>query len=331
MTMSHLRNLMRNGLIAVIACVATAAHAGTITVTSPTDSAFVGANNTVRFNITGSVVEVRVTGTVTGPGGPFTTFDNRFTPDSDGRVTGSFELNFNQSSPEGTYTIQLNATEPGNPYNTPPLISVTLDRTRPKFLQVNPLNNSFVKGVVPIRVNVKEPNFKEAKVEVNGASIPNNVVTSLINGGFTVNWDTTLIENDGEQTINLKIKDLADNEETQGLTVTLDRRAPVVTIQQPVSTVQLPPKSNVSVAIGLSDIGGTVDATGVDVVARTTGGQFITRISRVSYRNISAGQFSWTGRLRWRGSLPKEFKIVVTAIDRAGNSALVQEVLVRYR
>src|SRR6266568_2808834 len=94
-------------LFALLCLLATAlaSAVGTLTVTSPTDGAFLGANNTLSFNIAGAAVEVQVTVTITGPGGTTTIGPTPFTPDTEGRITGTIPVNFSQSSPEGPYTI----------------------------------------------------------------------------------------------------------------------------------------------------------------------------------------------------------------------------------
>jgi hypothetical protein len=50
----------------------------------------------------------------------------------------------------------------------------------------------------------------------------------------------------------------------------------------------------------------------------------------VPRRSVSSNgtKVTWTGRLRITASIPDQFKIIVEAIDRAGNVAVVQEVTV---
>ena len=76
---------------------------------------------------------------------------------------------------------------------------------------------------------------------------------------------------------------------------------------------------------------GTVDVTGIDVIARKLDGTYIGRVARESYRVSTGVTMRWSGRLRYKKSLPSQFKIVVSAVDRAGNTAVTQEVTVRYR
>lgn len=318
-----LMRMVRAALALLVLSVATFAAAGTLTVTSPTDGAFVGANNTLRFLIRGANLEVTVRAQITGPAGT-TSVEGRFTPNPQGDIDNSLPLNFSSSNPEGEYTIVVTATEPGNPYNSE-VRTVTLDLTKPKFVQFSPLPGSYVKGVVPINVRLDEPNVKEWRVQVNGQDIPNNSGTT---DEFTVLWDTTNIEFDGPQSITITAKDLADNSDTRTIDVTLDRVRPVINILYPRSDTNIRPRTTLSVVIDVLDASSSsVDVTGLDVIVRRLDGTFITRVARTSIRP-SGNAIRWSGRIRWRnGMLPRQFKIVVTAIDRAGNTATPQEVI----
>lgn len=318
--------------VAVMGLLGTAfSIAQTFTVTSPTAGSFIGLNNQIKFNINGATLEVRVDVVATGPGGVQFTNTGRFTPDGENRINDQLPLNFSQGSPEGDYTIVVTATEPGNTY-TPVTINVTLDVTKPKFLQFNPVANTFVNGIVPIRVSVLEPNFRDYRVQVDGQDIPNNTGTVLTGGEFVVNWDTTGIEFDGTKTISIRLRDQAENEENRSFEVILDRVSPVVAVVQPRSDVLLAAKSNVSVAIDIFDGNpSSVHISGVDVVARKLDGTFLDRVAVQSFRNTGGNTNRWTGRLRYKASRGKTFKLVVTVLDRAGNPATVQEVIVKYR
>lgn len=327
--------LMRIHLaLLMLVVMASAAVGQTFTVTSPTDGTFIGLNNQVKFTITGAVFEVRIDVTANGPGGVQFTNTGRFTPDAEGRINSQLALNFNQGVPEGLYTITVTATEPGHTYS-PATIGVTLDVTKPKFLQFNPIANTFVRGEVFIRVKVLEPNFKDYRVQVDGQDIPNNTGTSLDpNGEFLVRWDTAGIQFDGSKSISIRLRDEAENEENRTVSVNLDRIQPVVNIVQPRADVRLAARSNVSIIIDVTDpngAGSSVHVSGIDVIARTMEGQFIGRGSMASFRSTGTNNLRWAGRIRYRSGLPKKFKIIVTAIDRAGNPAVSQEVIVSYR
>jgi len=320
-------------LLAIGLCAISAVQAlgQTMTVTSPTENSFIGLNNTVKFSVTGATAENIVRVTATGPGSVQFTNDGRFTPDADGKITGSISLNFNQGVPEGAYSIQVSATQANVNYQTI-TVNVTLDVTKPKFLQFNPIGSSFVKGIVPIRVDVLEPNFKDYRVQIDNQDIPNNTGTVLTGGSFIVNWDTTNIQFDGAKTISIRLRDEADNEENRSFTVNLDRVAPNVVIVQPKSTVKLSPRSNVSVAIDITDSSAqSTTIAGIDVIARTMDNQYLGRVAVSSFRQLTGPTNRWTGRIRYQRGLPKKFKLVVNVVDRAGNIASTQEVIVQYR
>ena len=300
--------------------VAAIASAGTLTVTSPTNGAFLGANNFVKFQTTGSVLEVTINVNVTGPGGT-TIIEKKFTPDGDGKINDQIAVNFSQSSPEGAYTITVTATEPGNTY-TPVVVNVNVDVTKPKFFDFNPIANSFVKGPnVPIVVKVVDANFKEYRVQVNSQDIPNNTGTTLDpQNSFLVNWNVNGILQDGEQTITISVKDQAGNEETKTLPVTIDRIAPTTTIQFPRADTKIRPHSTISVTVDVSDPGSnSIAVTGVDVVLKDMSNNMIMRVPRTSFQN---GR--WMGRIQSNTTLPNKFKIVATTTDKAGNVGVPQ-------
>lgn len=317
---------------ALILCVA-AASAQTLSVTSPNNGDFLGTSNQIKFLITGLSVEANVKVVATGPGGVVFSNEGDFTPNADLQVDSQLSLNIQQGSPEGAYTIVVTAKRKNDNFVFgTTVINVTLDLTKPKFLQFNPLNGSFVSGIVNIVVLVLEPNFKDYRVQVNGNDIPNNTGETLNNGEFTVSWNTNGIQFDGQQSIGVRLRDLANNEDNRTISVTLDRVKPSVTIVQPRSDTSLRRGSNVSVAIDINDVSSTsVHVTGIEVIARKLDGSYIGHIARESFVGTSATTMRWTGRLRYRSSLPSSFKIVVNVVDRAGNTAVPQEVTVRYR
>lgn len=311
----------------VLGILAAASMAQTsFTVTSPTQGDWLNGNKTLTFNGKGGTVEVTVTATVTGPGGS-TTVSTRSTPAVNGDFSGSLSISFAQNAPQGDYTINVTATEPGKTY-TPVNLNVKVDTKAPKLLEFRPIQNSFVKGNVPIRFKLLETNMKEWRVTVGGADIPNNTGTTQTD--FNLTWDTAGVENDGSQTVALTAKDQADNPLNFSIPLTLDRRPPVTTIASPATGTPVRGRSDVPVIIDIADqFSGSVDITGLDVIVQRTDGTFITRVARVSFTEIGGNTWRYTGRLRWRSGLPSTYKIVATALDKAGNVAVRQEVLVR--
>lgn len=319
--------------LVVLIAVAGSAVAQSLSVTTPTNGAFLGTSNQVKFLITNIDVETNVRVVATGPGGAVFTNEGDFTPNADLRIDSQLSLNINTGSPEGAYTIVVTAKrkDTGFVFGTA-TINVQLDVTKPKFLQFNPLNGTFVRGVVLVNVLVLEPNFKDYRVQANGNDIPNGTGTTLINDTFSVTWDTSGIQFDGAQSINIRLRDEANNEDSRTISVTLDRIAPSVAIVQPRADVPLRSRSNVSVAVDIADAStSSVDVTGIEIIARTMSGGYLAHVARQSYRNTSGNIMRWAGRLRYSNRIPAQFKIVVNVIDRAGNVASTQEVVVNYR
>jgi len=309
------------------------ASAQSLSVTTPTNGAFLGTSNQVKFLITSIDVEANVRVVATGPGGAVFTNEGDFTPNGDLRIDSQLSLNINTGSPEGAYTIVVTAKRKDTSFVFgTATINVQLDLTKPKFLQFNPLNGTFVRGIVLVNVLVLEPNFKDYRVQANGNDIPNGTGTTLVNNEFSVSWDTTGIQFDGAQSINIRLRDEANNEDSRTVSVTLDRIAPSVAIIQPRADVPLRSRSNVSVAVDINDSStSSVDVTGVDVIARTMSDGYLAHVARQSFRNTTGNTLRWTGRLRYSNRIPTQFKIVVNVIDRAGNRATAQEVIVNYR
>lgn len=322
-----LRFLLSVGL-AVMAVAANAQF--TIQVTSPLEGAFLGFTNQVKFLIQNATEETTVKVTAAGPGGS-TVIEQDFLPNVDNQIDGTINLNFNESSPSGAYTITVEAFD-SNFTATPIIRNVTVDVTRPKILEFNPIQNGAVKGpIVPINVKVSEANLKEWRVKVDGNDIPNNTGTTLDgNSSFQVDWNVTGFLTDGNHTIAITIKDQSNNESTQSFSVRLDRLPPSLTITFPRNDSTVRPNTDFSVIVDVSDPnGGLVDFTGMDVIVRKMDGSFLYRVPRVSFLQTGFGTFRWTGRVRTKSvSLPSQFRIVVSGVDRAGNIAVEQEVTV---
>lgn len=320
------------------------AMAGNISVTTPAKGSqnaptLVGSSTNISFSLTQMVNVAKINVKIVRLDINETTTLNdvvRVTPSTTNKDgSGSYTLTFAEGSAEVTYQVDVTAEDINNStqYGTETLY-VRPDLTKPKILAFTPAANSFVKsGTVPIRVRIQEANLQDWRVQVNNQDIPNNSGTTLNGlGEFLVNWTTSGIIQDGPKTIGIRIRDKAGNEENRTLTVTLDRVAPTITIRAPVNNTTFSSGTTIVVTVDIKDLSSSsLNVTGVDVVARTTGNAFITRVARLSFQAIDATTVRWTGRIRWvPGQLPSTFKLVVTAVDRAGNVAPVpQTVTVR--
>ena len=323
MRMSFLRPLL--ALVATLYA-ALAFGAGTLTVTSPTTNDFLGKSNTVSFNITGATVKVTVKAVATAPNGTTTPVQTDVTPDSDGKASGSLPLTFNESAPEGSYTILVTAEEPGNTYASR-TISVTVDVVAPKFLEISPVSGGYTKGLIKIRASVLESNIDRWTVTVNGQTVGTGAGSEI-----AADFDPTGLPNDGAQNISVQVFDKAKNSSSKSISITLDRVKPTAQIVYPTSNTRISSGQDVTVLVDVSDASATsVDKTGIDVIAKRTDGSFITRITLVSLKGTNGITQRWTGRIRYKkGQLPSRFVISVNVLDRAGNVATLQEVTARY-
>jgi hypothetical protein len=321
---------LRPFLAFVATFLAALSFAGTLTVTSPTEGAFLGKTNTVTFNISGASVQVKVTAVATpvgGSGSPLT-FTTNVTPSSEGTASGSISMNFGDSAPQTAYTLVVSASEPNNSYASTTL-NVTVDSTAPKFTELSPANGGFFRSILHIRGKVDEANLDTWKVRVNGQDIPNNTGST---DTISVDYDATGVETDGPQSVQITATDKAGNVTTKNISVTLDRIRPTVQIVYPTATTKLAVGALVTILVDISDASSsTVDKTGIDVIAKATDGSYITRATLVSLRATNGTTQRWTGRIRYKkGLLPSRFVISVSVVDRAGNSATLQEVNVKY-
>jgi hypothetical protein len=321
--MNIFRTVLSLGLVAG----AVIGSAQTFSLTAPTEDAFVGRSTPFSFNITGAKQQVTIKLVANGPNGFKTTNDKKFTPNVDGKIEGSITLSLSQTSPEGVYNCELTATEPGKTY--PKLTRrITVDGTAPKFLDFNPVDGIFTKGNVRITADLLEANVEEWRVTVNNDDIPNNTGDSK---RVDVVWDSSAVELDGSQSVKINVKDKAENESNQTVSVTIDRVKPVSSIISPRAVDGVSRKSNFNIIIDIADASQTsVDVSGIDVTLTTVDNKYITRVPRISFEaNGNVHRFS--GRVRKELKLPKEFKIVVRAVDRAGNVGIVQSVKIRVK
>jgi len=319
--------LFRAILGSVLVGIAGFAAAQTFSLTAPTEDAFVGRSTNFSFNITGAKQQVTIKLVATGPNNFKTSNDKKFTPNVDGKIEGSITLSLSQSSPEGVYTCELTATEPGKSY--PKLTRrITVDGTAPKFLDFNPVDGIFTKGNVRITADLLEANVEEWRVTVNDDDIPNNSGDSK---RVDVIWDSGAVELDGSQSVKISVKDKAENESNQNINITLDRVKPIAQVVSPRAADGVSRKSNFNIIVDITDASNnSILFTGVDVTLTTVDNKYIARVPRVSFE-ASGSTHRFTGRVRKSLKLPKEFRIVVRSVDRAGNVGVVQTVQIRVK
>ncbi len=330
---------MKRAALVVLSLLSALGSAATLTVTSPARGSagsptLVGLSTQIQMRLTGMRAKAEVTAQVIrlSDSAVIQSLDTEIDPDADFNGTGSLALAFAPGTSEEVYRVEVRARDLNNEttYNADQDLYVKPDLTNPKFLSYSPLNASFVKGTVTLKARIEESNLKTWRVLVDGLDIPNNTGSTLdSNGEFSVQWSTDAYDVDGSHTIQFRVKDQANNEVTRNVTVILDRVAPSVTIVSPRSGTVFAPGTTILVTVDVRDGANvlSVNASGVDVVVRTTAGTFLTRVARSNFRIGDDGTLRWTGRIRWRdGFLPPTFLIGVSVIDKAGNASALQSV-----
>ncbi|MCE9558652.1 MAG: hypothetical protein K8R88_06845 [Armatimonadetes bacterium] len=304
------------------------AMAQDFTISSPNNGDVLGKTNQLKFNINNVSSQAKIVATTVNQANPSTSFrvEGTFDPDSNNKISGNLDLNFDQTTPSGLYNITVQYFQQGSVLTTRTISNVNIDTTSPKFRNVTPLTSAFVKGIVPILAELDEANVDLWTVKVNSSDIPNNTgSSSLIN----VLWDTGLITRDGSQSISIDVKDKGKNSSNRSLSVTLDRVPPSTAIRSP-STIGYRQGATIPVQIDVDDqFAGSVTANGIIVTLKTLDGQFIQRVARRGVRQNGNG-VQWVGRILKTSKIPSTFKMIVVVNDRAGNAALTQEVTVRY-
>lgn len=299
--------------------------AGTLTVQSPNNGQFVGLTTEVKVQTDGGFTKVTVVVSIVQQGGgASTTLRTDVFPDGDGKGNGTMTWNANSSFPEGLYDITVSATADDTTYNDV-VRTVTLDRTKPRFVEFAPTDGSFFNGTVNITALLNESSgIKEWRVTIDGQDIPNNTGTTLT---VNVPYTPAVDDDDGPREVKIVAKDLADNLAEVEFTMILDRQAPQVAVTYPRSEFRVRPNSTLAVTVEITDsTGDAVDVSAVVVELHDMDGTFLRRVSRRSYTAISETQSRWVGRVRMRVGNRTRVKLVVYVIDRAGNAAVTQEV-----
>ena len=317
---------MRFVAVAGASLVSIYALAATITVSDPVNGDFLGRSNNLSFNATGATtkLEVSVTATANANSSISVTQKREFTPNASGQASGTVPLNFPETQLNGDYTITVTVIST-DPYNQVPDIAVVVDVKNPKILNFNPIQNTYVNGLVPITAFFDEENIDEWRVTVGGNDIPSNVGNAQT---LQVDWDSDAFTNDGPQTIALRIEDKAGNSASQNIPVTIDRLKPSSLILAPLQSQTYRPGARIPVVVEIRDqFSDSLDERTVDVTIEDGNGTFLTRVARIS-TSRQGNNLIWTGRLRDTSELPSEFVIKVVARDKAGNLGTDQTVTV---
>lgn len=320
-----MKNMLKTLLAALIASAPVLALSGTLTVQSPNNNQYVGSTTEIKVQTTGGFTKVTVTAQIVQQGGgASTTLTTEIFPDGDGKGNGTMTWSANSSFPETLYDITVTATADDTGYNNE-LRTVTLDRTKPKFLEFSPTDGSFFNGTINITALIQETSgLKEWRVKVDNQDIPNNTGTTL---AVDVPYTPSVDDDDGIRVITITAKDLADNEAEISLEATLDRQPPEIFVTYPRSDFRVRPNSTLSVNFNVEDSDTkSVDVAAIRVEIQDMDGNFIRRVSRRLYDGYSPTGSRWMGRVRMTVGNRTRVKIVISCVDKAGNASVVQEV-----
>jgi len=306
-----------------------------LTVTSPQNGDFVGQSASIKYQVSGADSEITVRATITEDANPANevVLEESKVPPPQGNITGELAWNPGKNYPGGLYHIKVEGfigkSTGGTLFETI-LLDVTLDPQEPKIIDFSPAEGTFVNGTVNFSFKTDEiaANVKEWKLTVDG----NLAKTASGTSQFDVTYNFNPDVDDGPKTVLVSVKDLADNVTEKQYTITLDTREPGVVIKSPNSNVKVKPDSIVYVLLHItgettdeSTGSSSVDVTGIDVELRDMNDNFIKKVPRLEF-TVVADVLVWVGRFKVKG-LPNKFKVVVNVIDKAGNQADPQEVI----
>ncbi len=131
---------------------------------------------------------------------------------------------------DGSYALRLTAALASAPeVNQVEMITTIIDNTPPAIDISKPLNNSFVRNNITVAGSIADAHIAEYELTLTGpaGAIPVDQGTQTRNS-----YDFGILNDllDGVYTLNVKTKDLGENSAEKNIVFTVDKTAPVVTI-----------------------------------------------------------------------------------------------------
>ncbi len=131
---------------------------------------------------------------------------------------------------DGSYTVRLIAVQSNMPdVNQVESITATIDATSPEVDVSQPMDNSYVRNNITVTGSIKDAHLSDYAIAIHGPG-----GTILVEQGTQIRDDHAFgILNDlpdGDYTLNVKATDLGGNETEKNIAFTVDKTAPVVTI-----------------------------------------------------------------------------------------------------
>lgn len=212
--------------------------------------------------------------------------------------TGAYAYVWNTTSLVGQHTILLKAIEQAG--NTAQIrVQVAVDNTMPLGEIMQPLNATYVRGVIGIQVYGYDQNLESTRVFIDQSLLHDWGNETLIH---QTNWNTTAVP-EGIHTITLTVVDKAGNTLKKTVTVIVDNTNPQVSISAPAdsSTVD----GTVSINFAATD-------TNIDTI--------LLYIDNAVYNVTGQTAYSWDSQQVGDG--PHVIKLAAT--DKAGNTGQAQ-------
>ncbi len=135
--------------------------------------------------------------------------------------------------PDNAYEMRLTAALSSmSEFNQTESITVSIDTTPPTVDMQQPVANSFVRNDITVTGSISDLNIAEYSVSYAG---PSGAVQVDEGSQERVNHAFAIINDlpDGTYTLNLKAKDIGENAAEKNITFTVDRTAPVLTLNTP--------------------------------------------------------------------------------------------------
>jgi thermitase len=212
--------------------------------------------------------------------------------------TGAYAYVWNTTSLGGQHTILLKAVDQAG--NTAQArVQVAVDNTMPLGEIMQPLNATYVRGVIGIQVYSYDQDLESTRVFIDQILLQNWGNETNIH---QTNWNATAVP-EGIHTITLSVMDKAGNILNETVTVTVDNTNPQVSISAPVDS---------STVDGTVSIGFAATDTNIRTV--------LLYIDNAVYNVTGQTAYSWDSQQVSDGS----HLIKVVATDKAGNTGQAQ-------
>jgi hypothetical protein len=193
--------------------------APTVSLTSPTNNAFIRGSVTVGATATDNVgvagVQFKLDGT--NLQAEDTTSPYQITWDTNSATNGSHTLSATARDAAGNTTVST--------------ITVTVDNTAPTASMTAPASGAHVRGTINVSASANDNiGVTSVQFKLDGANLGSAVTSSP----YTTTWNTTTAVNGSTHTLSSVASDAAGNTiTTTNVTVTVDNQAPTVSVTSP--------------------------------------------------------------------------------------------------